>query len=95
MDFISLCIRETITKQIKKTFILSNGINESLIERIMSFFKKYDILKSVKDVFIEIKKQLKEGKISPEDSLIIEKILEIIYLSDKIKYNQYLIFTLE
>jgi hypothetical protein len=94
MDFIRLCIIETNTKQIKKTYILPNGINESLIEIIMSFFEKYNSTKSVKDVFIEIKKQLKERKISPEDSIMIEKILEIIYLSSIINYNQYLYYTI-
>jgi uncharacterized radical SAM superfamily Fe-S cluster-containing enzyme len=92
MDFIRLFIIETNTKQIKKTHILPNGINESLIEIIMSFFEKYNSTKSVKDVFIEIKKQLKEEKISPEDSIMIEKILEIIYLSSIINYNQYLYY---
>ena len=93
IDFINQCITEY--KQIKKKYNLKNNINDDLIEQIMSFFGKYNRRKSVQNVFIEIKNQLKENKISPEDAFMIEKILQIIYLSDKIKYNQYLIFTLE
>lgn len=88
MDFIILCI--TSCKKIKKNHSLPNDINESLIERIMSFFTKYDTSKTVQDIFIEIKNQLKENRISREDSIMIGKILEIIYLSSIIQYNPYL-----
>ena len=92
MEFINLCI--TSCKKIKKNHSLPNDINESLIERIMSFFKKYDTSKTVQDVFIEIKRELKENRISPEDSSMIGKILEIIYLSSIIKYNSRLCYTI-
>jgi hypothetical protein len=92
VDFINLCIRETKRKRIIHK--LNNDINESLIERIMLFFEKYNKSKSVKDVFIEIKNQLKENRISPEDTFMIGKILEIIDLSSIIQYNRYLYYTI-
>ena len=92
MDFINLCIRETKRKRTERKF--NNDINESLIKRIMSFFDKYNKSKSVKDVFIEIKNQLKENKISPEDTFMIGKILEIIYLSSIIRYDWVLYYTI-
>jgi hypothetical protein len=60
----------------------------------MLFFEKYNKSKSVKDVFIEIKNQLKENRISPEDTFMIGKILEIIDLSSIIQYNRYLYYTI-
>lgn len=90
MDFINLCIRETKRKRTERKF--NNDINESLIKRIMSFFDKYNKSKSVKDVFIEIKNQLKENRISPEDTFMIGKILEIIHLSSIIQYNPVLYY---
>lgn len=92
VDFINLCIGETKRKRIIHK--INNDINESLIERIMLFFEKYNKSKSVKDVFIEIKNQLKENRISPEDTFIIGKILEIIDLSSIILYNGYLYYTI-
>lgn len=86
IEFINLCIIQY--KRIR------NDINESLIKRIMSFFEKYNESKSVKDVFIEIKRELKENRISPEDSSMIGRILEIINLSSIILYNPFLCYTI-
>jgi hypothetical protein len=79
MEFINRCI-EICKKIIDIT---------KLRQEIMLFFEKYNKLKSVKDVFIEIKRKLNQNSI-PEDFCIIGKILEIIYLSSIIQYNPYL-----
>jgi hypothetical protein len=92
MDFINQCIERTKLKRADDN--LNNDINDSLIERIMSFFEKYNKSKSVKDVFIEIKNQLKENRISCEDTFMIGKILEIIYLSSIIRYYWVLYYTI-
>lgn len=73
---------------------ITKDINNSLIRRIMLFFEKYDKSKSVKDVFIEIKKQLIQKEISEEDINIIKKILEIASLSNVIQYYNYLKYTI-
>jgi hypothetical protein len=80
MDFIILCIEKC-----KKII----DITKSLSQEIMLFFGKYNKSKSVKDVFIKIKRELNQNSI-PEDFCIIGKILEIIYLSSIIQYNPYL-----
>ncbi len=74
--------------------LIIDDINNSLIQRIMLFFEKYDKSKSVKNVFIEIKKQLIQNKISEEDINIIKKILEIASLSNVIQYYKYLKYTI-
>lgn len=83
MEFIKLII-DSIT----------NDINKSFIPRIMLFFEKYNKSKSVKDIFIEIKTQLIQNKISEEDIDIIKKILEIASLSNIIRYYKYLKYTI-
>jgi hypothetical protein len=93
IKFIDECI--LIYKTNRKKLNLQNTVNAELIEKIKFFFKKYDQTKTVQDIFIEIKNELKENRISPEDIYIIEKIFHIIYLSNKILYNPFLCFTIE
>ena len=67
---------------------------ESIINKIRSFFKKYDKLKIVQEVFIEIKRQLLQNEIANEDINIIKKIFDIISLSRIISYNNNLKYTI-
>lgn len=82
MDFIRDCKSKT-----------KYHINESRNQKITLFFEKYKS-KSVKDVFIEIKNQLKEKRISIEDSRAIDIMLQIIQFSDVINYNPFIYYTI-
>jgi hypothetical protein len=69
-----------------------NNKNNEDINKITVFFEKYDKSKSksVKEVFIEIKKQLINNEITEKDIDIINIIFSIILLSGIIIYNNHL-----
>jgi acetolactate synthase small subunit len=89
MDFIS-----SIIKNIDMIKNYLNETTEKLIEKINDFIEKYDKSKSINDVFIEIKKQLIENRISETDINTIKKILNIASFSRIIIYDVNLNYTI-
>ena len=94
---IQMNIMDFISSIIKNIYRIKNYLNETtekLIEKINDFIEKYDKSKSINDVFIEIKKQLIENRISETDINTIKKILNIASLSQIIIYDINLNYTI-
>jgi hypothetical protein len=95
-DFINECI-SLVIKNKKEMYKLNNSkiteFNEQFDEQKKIFFSFYDKSKSVQEIFIQIKEELKK-EISEEKIKIIEEILSIIEQSKNIKYKRILTLTL-
>ena len=95
-DFINECI-SLVIKNKKEMYKLNNSkiteFNQQLNEQKTSFFSLYDKRKTVQEIFIQIKEELKK-EISKEKIKIIEEILSIIEQSKNIMYKRILKFTL-
>lgn len=95
-EFINECI-SLVIKNKKEMYKLNNSkitdLNNQLNEQKKIFFSFYDKIKTVQEIFIQIKEELQK-EISEEKIKIIEEILSIIEKSNNIMYKRILTLTL-